>query len=122
MIMQSLAAAGNGAAEHDDDTGAADDFPRTLDIEIDPPLDVNGKTYTRLHLEEPTARMVERAEAELGGNMTVHTLRKYQIALVSQGSGVPRAVIEQMRISQVREAADFLSSFIGAGPPTGASS
>lgn len=98
-----------------------DAFPRTLDIEIDPPLEVNGKTYSSLRLEEPTARMVERAESELGGTMTVHTLRKYQIALVSQGSGTPRAVIEQMRISQVRQAADFLSSFIGVGLPTGES-
>jgi Phage tail assembly chaperone proteins, E, or 41 or 14 len=98
-----------------------DAFPRTKDIEIDPPLDVNGKTYSTLHLEEPTARMVERAEGELSGTMTVHTLRKYQISLVSNGAGVPRAVIEQMRISQVREAADFLSSFIGAGLPTGES-
>jgi len=97
------------------------EFPRTLDLEIEPPLDVNGKTYSTLHLEEPTARMVERAESELGGNMTVHTLRKYQIALVSHGAAVPRAVIEQMRISQVRQAADFLSSFIGDGPATGES-
>lgn len=105
---------GHAAGELRDDA-----FPRVLDIDIEPPLEVNGKTYSSLHLEEPTARMVERAEAELAGNMSVHSLRKYQIALVSQGAAVPRAVIEQMRISQVREAADFLSSFIGAGPPTG---
>jgi hypothetical protein len=106
---------------HDAGELCEDAFPRTLDIEIDPPLEVNGKTYNSLHLEEPTARMVERAESELGAAMTVHSLRKYQIALVSQGSGAPRAVIEQMRISQVREAADFLSSFIGAGQATGES-
>jgi Phage tail assembly chaperone proteins, E, or 41 or 14 len=97
------------------------DFPRTLDLEIDPPIEANGKTYSSLHLEEPTARMVERAEAEMAAGMTVHTLRKYQIALVSQGSGFPRAVIEQMRISQVRTAADFLSRFIADGLQTGAS-
>lgn len=92
---------------------------RTFDLDIDPPVEVNGRTYASLHLEEPTARMVERAEAELAAAVTVHTMRKYQIALVSQASGLPRAAIEQMRISQVREAADFLSSFIGGGPPTG---
>jgi hypothetical protein len=101
------------------DAISEDAFPHTKDIDIDPPLDVNGKTYNTLHLSEPTARMVERAESELAGQMTVHTLRKYQIALVSQGAGVPRQVVEQMRISQVREAADFLSSFIGVGPQTG---
>jgi hypothetical protein len=98
---------------------AAPEPARTLDIEIDPPVDANGRTWTMLHLEEPTARMIERAEAELAGAVNMHTMRKYQIALVSQCSGAPRAVVEQMRISQVREAADFLSSFIAAGPPTG---
>lgn len=112
---------GNGAAvagDESDGKSQSQELPRTLDIELDPPIDFNGKTYTTLHLEEPTAQMVERAEAELL-QMNVHTLRKHQIALVSQGSQTPRAVIERMRISQVREAADFLSSFIGGGPQTG---
>jgi hypothetical protein len=99
----------------------ADNPARTFDMVIDPPITgSNGKEYETLHLEEPTGRMVERAEAELV-TMNVHTLRKYQIALVSQASGTPRDVVEKMRISQIREAADFLSSFIGGGPPTGAS-
>lgn len=93
--------------------------PRTLELDLDPPIEANGRSYASLHLEEPTARMVERAEAELAAGVTVHALRKYQIALVSQASGLPRAVVEQMRISQVREAADFLSAFIGGGPATG---
>jgi hypothetical protein len=98
-----------------------DDERRTLTIHLDPPIEVNGRAYTELHLEEPTAQMVERAEAELAGNMSVHALRKYQIAFVSQGSKTPRAVIEKMRITQVKEAADFLSSFLGGGgPETGA--
>jgi hypothetical protein len=113
-------AAGNG---FDEETtgGNDDDEPRTMDLEIDPPIEVNNRTYSTLHLEEPTAQMVERAEAELAGAMSVHALRKYQISLVSQGSKTPRAVVERMRISQVREAADFLSSFIGGGPATGES-
>jgi hypothetical protein len=97
-----------------------DEPPRTLTIYIDPPVEDNGKSYTELRLEEPTARMIERAEAELAGNMSVHSLRKYQIALVSQGAQVPRSVVDKMRISQVREAADFLATFIGGGPETGA--
>ena len=98
------------------------DEPRTLDIEIEPPLELNGNVYSTLHLEEPTAHMVERAEAELAGKnyfQDLHALRKYQIALVSQASGWPRAVIERMRISQVREASDFLSIFIAGGQATG---
>ena len=112
-----LSTATNGQAA----TGSDDDAPRTLDIVIDPPVEWNSKTYESLHLEEPTAHMVERAEVELAGNVNVHALRKYQIALVSQCSGVPRQVVERMRISQVRECADFLSSFISGGPAIGES-
>jgi hypothetical protein len=115
MLAQTrLAANGEASAEPD-----LDDLPRTLDIELDPPVEDNGKTYSTLHLEEPTGLMVERAEAELAGAMSVHALRKYQISLVSHGAGVPRSVVNKMRISQIREAADFLSRFIGGGPPTG---
>jgi hypothetical protein len=119
--MQSTPAHVNGFEEEGARPIDGADEPRTLDIEIDPPIEANNKTWTSLHLEEPTAKMIELAEAELAGNMSVHALRKYQIALVSQGAKVPRAVVERMRISQVREAADFLSGFIGGGPATGAS-
>jgi hypothetical protein len=103
----------NGQGKRDDDA------PRTLDMIIDPPIEWNNNTYESLHLEEPTAHQVERAESELAGSVNVHALRKYQIALVSQSSGLPRQVVERMRISQVREASDFLSTFIGGGRETG---
>jgi hypothetical protein len=99
---------------------AASEPPRTKEIELyEPIIGSNNQRYDTLHLEEPTANMVERAEQELSGNMSVHALRKYQIALVSQGAKVPRDVVAKMRISQVKEAADFLSSFIGGGPAIG---
>ena len=80
----------------------------------------NGKTYSRLHLEEPTTKMVLRAEGELsGGTANMAQLRAYQIALVSNSAGVPRAVIESMRISQMLECYNFLLPFFGAGQPTG---
>lgn len=103
------AALGNGVAR----------LPETLDIELDPPIEWNNSTYHQIHLEEPTGHMVERAEAELAGNMNVHTMRKYQIALVSQASNTPRQVIERMRISQIVEASDFLQRFIASGRATG---
>jgi signal recognition particle subunit SEC65 len=115
--MQSTVTSLPGAER--DGADPSDDNARTLTIYLDPPIDgSNGRTYTELLLEEPTAKMVERAEAELGGNMSVHALRKYQIALVSQGSKTPRDVVEKMRISQVKEAADFLGLFIAGGPET----
>src|SRR5262249_42795894 len=116
MAQTSLSS--NGVDERElDALSAAIEEGRTLDIAIEPPITVNDRTYTTLHLEEPSAQMVVAAEAELAGPMNVHSLRKYQIALVSQGSKTPRAVIERMRISQVREAADFLSQFIGGVVP-----
>jgi Phage tail assembly chaperone proteins, E, or 41 or 14 len=114
--MSDLALNGNGM---DQNAVEMTTEPRTLDIEIEPPIELNGKTYSTLHLAEPTAKMVELAEQELSASMSVHALRKYQIALVAQGSQTPLPVIQRMRISQVREAADFLSAFIGGGPQTG---
>jgi hypothetical protein len=102
---------GSGASESD--------LPRTLELDIDPPIEWNGKTYATMHLEEPTGHQIERAEAELAVAVNVHTLRKYQFAIISQASGMPRQAVEKMRISQIKEAADFLTSFISAGPETG---
>jgi hypothetical protein len=113
---------GNLALDEFDAPAARSEQPLTMDLVIDPPIEgSNGKTYEHLHLEEPTARMVERAEAELAGNFNVHSLRKYQIALVSHATGTPRDVIERMRISQLTKASDFLSTFIGSGRAIGAS-
>jgi hypothetical protein len=106
----------NGSGNHDDD------LPRFLDIAIDPPIDFsNGKRYEVMHLEEPNGEMIERAEAELAVSVNVHTLRKYQIALVSHASGIPSGAVRRMRISQIKEAADFLTSFTSSGPETGES-
>jgi hypothetical protein len=99
---------------------ADDEPPRTLDIEFaDPIIGSNNQRYDGLHLVEPTANQIERAEQELAGQMNVHALRKYQIALVSQCAGVPRDVVGKMKISQVKRASDFLSVFIGGGPQIG---
>jgi hypothetical protein len=95
------------------------DLPRVLDIEIDPPIEWNGNTYSVLHLEEPTGKMVVKAEQELANGANFSALRNYQFALVSNCSNTPRAVVEQMRISQIQEAASFLSSFMPGGLGTG---
>jgi len=101
------------------DDGKGDGFPRTLRIELDPHIEVNGRTYTTLDLSEPTGRMIVNAEAELARGNDVHSLRKFQLALVSQASGLPRAVVENMRITQIEEAFNFLTSFKPNGTRTG---
>jgi hypothetical protein len=110
----------NGSGNREmDTTHPLLDNPRVLDIEIDPPVEWNGKTYNVLHLKEPTGRQVERAEGELTANSNFQSLRKYQFALLSLVSGVPRQVIEQMRITQINEGTDFLRPFISGGQETG---
>jgi hypothetical protein len=98
-----------------------DEHAITHDIVIDPPVEFSdGKTYDHLHLAEPLAGQMRQAENELKGEVNVYTLRSYQIALVSHCSGVPRGVIEKMRISQVDEASAFLQRFTRGGRATGA--
>lgn len=114
---------GNGA----DETRADDGTPRILDLELDPPVEFNGKTYTVLHFEEPLAGNVKRAEQELANGASFAALRAYQFALVartaqvpdSDAMGVPGGVIEKMRISEVDRVFDFLSVFLPGGPGIG---
>jgi hypothetical protein len=91
-------------------------LPPTLDLELDPPIEWQGKTYSTLHLEEPTTRQQRQSEQELQPPVTMLSLRNHQIALVSQVAGVPRNVIEMMRISQMLEAYNFLAPFSASGP------
>jgi hypothetical protein len=113
--MQSLDlhSGGNGMAVLDDEP------PRTLDIEIDPPIVINDKTYDVIHLKEPTAFQVEDAEKEMASGMTVYTLRKYQIKLVANVSGIPHPIVQRIPISLVIKAFDFLQPFTASGRPTG---
>ena len=93
-----------------------DDVPRVLVIDIDPPIEFsNGKTYDTLRLEEPTGQAVQKAEQELKDGANWASLRAYQFALISNATGVPRGVIERMRISQIIQAADFLQTFLPGG-------
>lgn len=113
--MQSLDLHSNGF----DVTIAPAEPPRTLDIAIDPPIVINDKTYDILHLQEPTAFQVEDAEKEMASGMTVYTLRKYQIKLVANVSGIPAPIVQRIPISKVIEAFNFLQPFTSSGPPTG---
>jgi hypothetical protein len=94
--------------------------PTTKDIEIDPPINFLKRDFTRLHLVEPNGLQCQKAEQELGATPTPYTLRRYQITLVAGVAKVPREVVEQMRISQIEEAADFLRDLQERGRSTGA--
>jgi len=118
-MQTSLETAGNGHAAEI----PADAFPKVRDINIDPAVEVNGAVFTTMHLREPTFQEVTQAETviirDAFGRMTDASSRLYQATLISKVSGVSRAAIDKMRISQVNEAFSFLMEFRDAGPATG---
>lgn len=92
---------------------------RTLDMDID--VTFQKKRFTSLHLGEPTAKQLERAELELNtANPTAYTMRRYQIALVASVAQVPREVILELKFSQLNEAFDFLADLLDRSPKDGA--
>jgi hypothetical protein len=93
--------------------------PKTLDLDIDPPVEFQRKRFDVLHLQEPTGGQLEKAEQELAGGPNAYTLRRYMITLVAAVAKVPREVVLAMRQSQIEAAFDFLSRSRPGGPPTG---
>lgn len=81
--------------------------PAFLDLEID--ITVDRKRFTVLHLEEPKAKQIERAERELNAqNPTAWHFRKYQMALIAAVAKVPPEVVGELTNTQLRAAWDFL--------------
>ena len=92
---------------------------RMLDLDID--VTFQKKRFTSLHLEEPTAKQLERAEIELNtANPTAYTMRRYQIALVASVAEVPREVVLELKFSQLNEAFDFLADLLDRSRKDGA--
>lgn len=98
----------------------ADDLPETLTIELDPPIEHNGGTFSELELREPTAGQVKTAEAMMKA-MTPESIRAYQIKLVELVSKKPPLVVAQLPIRKLMEAVRYLEGFILPGRPTGES-
>jgi hypothetical protein len=95
------------------------DDPRTLDIDID--VTFQKKRFTTLHLQEPKAKQLERAEMELNvANTTPYHFRRYQIALVASVAKVPVEVIGELPNSQLVRAWHFLRDLLDeTSPETG---
>jgi hypothetical protein len=99
--------------------GSPEPEPRTLDMDID--VTFQKKRFTSLHLEEPTAKQLERAEIELNTTSpTAYTMRRYQIALVASVAQVPREVVLELKFSQLNEAFDFLADLLDRSRKDGA--
>jgi hypothetical protein len=94
--------------------------PAVLDIEID--ITVQKKRFTVLHLEEPKAKQIERAERELNTQTpTTYHFRRYQMAMIAQVAKVPDEVVGELTNTQLRAAWDFLRAKLEPdSPETGA--
>jgi len=82
--------------------------PPTLDIEID--VTFQKKRFEVLHLREPKAKEVERAERELVRDALPHHFRLYQMRMIALVAQVPIEVVGELSHSQVMEAWRFLFS------------
>jgi hypothetical protein len=90
--------------------------PNTLDIDID--VTFQKKRFTMLHLQEPKAKQLERAELELNvTNATPYNFRRYQIALIAAVAKVPTEVIGELPNSQLVRAWRFLRDRLDGDTP-----
>ena len=86
---------------------APDEQPATLDIEID--VNFQKRQFSALHLREPKAKEMEKAEREINvAAPTAWHFRKYQMALIAAVAAVPIEVVGELSASQVKRAWDFL--------------
>lgn len=93
-------------------------LPPSLLIELETPIKMGDKSYDALELREPKAGEVMKAQNEL--QSTADTL-KYGVMLTSIVSGVPRNAIEQLPISKLMQAINYLMGFFDSGLEIGKS-
>lgn len=91
----------------------------TLELPIGAKLTSGAVSYDRLTLREPTVGQRRKAEMALTGGRTAATGRRYQMILVSEASGVPYGLAEQLPVSVLNAAEAFVLGFIEGGPRTG---
>jgi hypothetical protein len=103
-------------------------IPRELIIPIDPPINEGPpghRVISQLVLREPKEAEVRRADQHTekypAYQVPMRALRVKELYLVSYVSGVPVPVIEQLGISRIVLAIDYLNRFLVSGRQTGAS-
>jgi hypothetical protein len=96
--------------------------PATLDLELDPPIEFQKKTFTVLHLREPRSGETQRALAELANGSNPYTQHRMATRLVAAVAQVPVEVVLKMPEGQVRRAMDFFERIGNAGQATGETS
>jgi|ERR1017187_1849576 hypothetical protein len=94
------------------------DQPISLAIEFDPVIEWNGGSYDAIELREPKIREIEAALGVIQNKSDAQSMVRYQIALITGVSGKPKQVIEQMKVSDVNKAFDYLTGFSNPSPAT----
>lgn len=90
-----------------------------LRIDFNPPIGHAGMTCDHITLREPTGAEVRSAEGHLRKGITAEAIRQYQLSLIQKVSGVHQAIVDNMPISKVTLAAEYLQAFVNPSPLTG---
>ena len=99
----------------------AERFP-SLELEFDPPVEIQKGVFHEMRLREPTIGERRRAEAHLAKGVTAASLRNAEISLVVDVSGWPHAAVLKMPITAFARAAVYAGGFLEHGRQTGARS
>lgn len=97
------------------------DLAPEMIVDLDEPIEWNGKVVTELTLREPKASEVLRANKFLAV-VTPEAVNQYQMSLLGSVTGHPRQIIEQLPIRKLTEASNYLQGFISDGLETGETS
>ena len=97
------------------------DVEDRLTLELDPPLRANGGEISEIELREPRGGELRAAEALMGPQTPPlpGAVRKYQLRLIQEVSGLNALAVGQLPIRVSREAVRYLENFERSVPATG---
>lgn len=81
----------------------ASQLPDSKTVTLKETIDFEGKSFTTITLQEPTAGQIEDARRSSGETAVIR--------LIALCSGTPEAVVRQLKARNYREAGDFVTSF-----------
>lgn len=90
-------------SEDNDGPAPTEDVPDTLTIHLRKPVTFEGKTYTTLHLREPTGGEVKEISKRTGYEAILFGIHKI--------ASIPERAVEMIGSRDIRAADRYLSSF-----------
>ena len=90
-------------------------------VELDTPILANGGEVARVELREPRGGELNKAEALLGRQTPPlpGNVRRYQMRLIQDVSGLNALAVGQLPIRKSREAVRYMELFVNSAPATG---